>query len=308
VNNFTKTLVGACLAGAAILAVSVPASASATAITPASSANATANEAAAGDRVKGPFWTWTSTGHGHDNQWSIGAGGAVEHGAGDGTVWTFPAPGNTGQVRPVGSNQCLTRLGNNAEPVGMRTCNGSAAQNIRINADGTMWVRGPYADGAWWAFTDHGSHNKLTTMSQGTPMNYAEQLRMEKMTPVVDAKPVDITGPGAGSTHEDTTPTFSGTGEPGATVVLKDADGNTIATTTVDGDGTWAVDSTVDLPEGPQTITAEQTVDGTTTTDSVDIVITADDEDTPIIAPVIGLGALVAAGGAFALRRKLAQA
>ncbi len=44
-----------------------------------------------------------------------------------------------------------------------------------------------------------------------------------------------------GAMTDDNTPTFSGTGEPGATIQIKDAAGNTIASTTIDEAGKWSV-------------------------------------------------------------------
>ncbi|MFV0450016.1 MAG: Ig-like domain-containing protein [Vibrio sp.] len=44
-----------------------------------------------------------------------------------------------------------------------------------------------------------------------------------------------------GAVTHDTTPQFSGTGHPGATIQVKDANGNTIASVIVGSDGTWSV-------------------------------------------------------------------
>ena len=70
------------------------------------------------------------------------------------------------------------------------------------------------------------------------------------------AKPT-ITEPKAGATS------VSGTGVPGATVVLKDKDGNKIGEATVDKDGNWTVDNIPadKLVEGEK-VTAEQTEPG----------------------------------------------
>ncbi len=53
-------------------------------------------------------------------------------------------------------------------------------------------------------------------------------------------------------------PTITGTGEPGATVTVRDAAGAPICEASVAPDGTWTCDSVVDLPEGPTTLTASQ--------------------------------------------------
>jgi hypothetical protein len=73
---------------------------------------------------------------------------------------------------------------------------------------------------------------------------------------------VTIVTPLDGSSTTDTTPTLSGTGEPGADVVLtlEDSMGNTIETITVTPDmtGAWSVDAAV-LAEGQYTVTATST-------------------------------------------------
>ncbi len=52
------------------------------------------------------------------------------------------------------------------------------------------------------------------------------------------------------SLTKDNTPTLSGTGEPDATITIKDAAGNTIATATVAPDGSWSATPTTALPNG----------------------------------------------------------
>ena len=56
----------------------------------------------------------------------------------------------------------------------------------------------------------------------------------------------------------DNTPTFIGTGEPFATVVLYNATGAVLGTGVVDSTGDWSITS-VALPDGVQTYTATQT-------------------------------------------------
>ncbi|MGR7841204.1 Ig-like domain-containing protein, partial [Finegoldia sp. P3-F-LR] len=72
----------------------------------------------------------------------------------------------------------------------------------------------------------------------------------------------------------------SGTGVPGATVVLKDKDGNKIGEATVDKDGKWTVDNIPEdkLVEGEK-VTAEQTEPGKKPA-TKDATIAAKDEQT----------------------------
>ncbi|EHN8891496.1 Ig-like domain-containing protein [Enterobacter hormaechei] len=71
---------------------------------------------------------------------------------------------------------------------------------------------------------------------------------------------------------DDNTPTFSGTGQPGATIQVKDGSGSTIASTMVAKDGTW----TVTLPtqaDGEHTWSVVQ-IDGSKTTSAGSITVT----------------------------------
>ncbi len=66
----------------------------------------------------------------------------------------------------------------------------------------------------------------------------------EKATPsfiVTDDKGDQLGILNAGAITDDNTPTFSGTGQSGATIQIKDASGNTVASTIVNEDGTWSV-------------------------------------------------------------------
>ncbi|MBX8459512.1 Ig-like domain-containing protein [Enterobacter sp. RIT637] len=71
---------------------------------------------------------------------------------------------------------------------------------------------------------------------------------------------------------DDNTPTFSGTGQPGATIQIKDSSGSTIASAMVAKDGTW----TVKLPtqtDGEHTWSVVQ-IDGSKTTSAGSITVT----------------------------------
>ena len=79
---------------------------------------------------------------------------------------------------------------------------------------------------------------------------------------------------------DDNTPTFSGTGQPGATIQVKDSSGSTIASTMVAKDGTW----TVTLPtqaEGEHTWSVVQ-IDGSKTTSAGSITVTVSTADTSV--------------------------
>ncbi|MEH3407488.1 Ig-like domain-containing protein [Enterobacter quasiroggenkampii] len=76
----------------------------------------------------------------------------------------------------------------------------------------------------------------------------------------------------ANAITDDNTPTFSGTGQPGATIQIKDSSGSTIASAMVGKEGTW----TVKLPtqtDGEHTWSVVQ-IDGNKTTDAGNITVT----------------------------------
>ncbi len=79
---------------------------------------------------------------------------------------------------------------------------------------------------------------------------------------------------------DDTNPTFSGTGQPGATIQIKDSSGSTIASAMVGKDGTW----TVILPtqtDGEHTWSVVQ-IDGSKTTSAGSITVTVSTADAAI--------------------------
>ncbi|EHA2033631.1 Ig-like domain-containing protein [Escherichia coli] len=73
---------------------------------------------------------------------------------------------------------------------------------------------------------------------------------------------------------DDTTPTFSGSGQAGATIQIKDSNGNTIASTQVDNNGHWSV-SLPTQSAGEHTGSVVQIVDSTIT-DAGSITLTID--------------------------------
>lgn len=73
---------------------------------------------------------------------------------------------------------------------------------------------------------------------------------------------VTLTAPASGSTVGTANPVFAGTGEAGASIVVRDGAGAELASTVVGTDGTWSVASLVALPNGEITATATQTVAG----------------------------------------------
>jgi hypothetical protein len=85
--------------------------------------------------------------------------------------------------------------------------------------------------------------------------------------------------------NNNNTPTFTGTGEPGATVTVTDGT-NTLCTAVVQANGSWTCTPSTPLPDGNYNITATQTDPaGNTSPASTPIVVTID--TTPPLAPII---------------------
>ncbi|SED02758.1 Ig-like domain (group 3) [Nocardioides exalbidus] len=94
-----------------------------------------------------------------------------------------------------------------------------------------------------------------------------------------------ITSPAAGSVTNDTTPTFSGTAEPGSTVVVRNAGGTQVCTATTGAGGSWTCTPASPLPAGQATYSATATDAGGNTSPAADVTFTID--ATAPTAPVI---------------------
>lgn len=77
---------------------------------------------------------------------------------------------------------------------------------------------------------------------------------------------VVLTRPAFDGTVDTSTPTFAGTGQPGAALVVVEHDGTRIAGATVEEDGTWTATSEISLLPGRHTGTVTQTSGGHTST------------------------------------------
>ncbi|WP_407640363.1 Ig-like domain-containing protein, partial [Acinetobacter piscicola] len=93
----------------------------------------------------------------------------------------------------------------------------------------------------------------------------------------------------AGGTTDDTTPTITGKGEPGATVEVSD-NGKPLGTTTVDSTGNWTFTPDTPLTDGPHEITTTQTDPAGNTSDPSDpFVLTVDTTVPTITAEITGI-------------------
>ncbi|WP_096359303.1 Ig-like domain-containing protein [Microbacterium sp. TPU 3598] len=184
---------------------------------------------------------------------------------------------------------------------------GTATPGVTVeikDADGNVIASGTAdAEGNWTApITGTLPEGATTiTVSDGTNDTSYDFTVVKPVAPMED---LVITSPTDGSTISTTDVVFEGTANPGATVEIKDADGNVIASATADDQGAWAVTVPGPLPEGKTTLTL---TDGTNTV-TVEYLVTDDEEGTPMLN---SLGGAAAAGlmlglGALGLRRRKA--
>ncbi|MDF1564849.1 MAG: Ig-like domain-containing protein [Deltaproteobacteria bacterium] len=137
-------------------------------------------------------------------------------------------PGTTVDVTVDGSVVCTAT----ADAAGAWTCSGSS----------------PLGEGSH-------SVSATATDAAGNATPTTEQtFTVDTIDP---AAPI-ITDPADGKTTSDTTPTFSGTAEPGASVDVT-VDGSTACTTTADAAGTWSCTAGAALAEGTHTVSATAT-------------------------------------------------
>lgn len=103
------------------------------------------------------------------------------------------------------------------------------------------------------------------------------------------AAPV-VSAPSEGSAVASTTPTLSGTGEPGSTVTIKDGGGEVIGNATVDESGTWSA-TVEEVAAGDQTVTVTVTDPAGNVSPGTEVSFTVDTTvpTTPVITdPISG--------------------
>lgn len=121
-----------------------------------------------------------------------------------------------------------------------------------------VFCSAPVIGGAWSCTPSSPLDDGVRTFHPAAVDGVGNETEGADTTVTIDTTPPDavvITSPAEGSTINDPTPTFGGTGEPGATVELRDADGTVICSVVVPVSGQWSCTPTTALPEGPQTLT-----------------------------------------------------
>lgn len=303
-NKITKMLACAGLAAAAIGVIAAPANAAPESL-------ASVDEitiASDSDRVEGP-WIIRNDENAVGTWFAVSGSMEITSGSRDeaiknGVIASFPAVGSTGPIRIGTACVGLTGTSYGSMPIlGVMDC--AKAIDVTMGADGRLaYTSESGAQLFVDLFSEAGFRGFVVSpIAAGGGQSWREYVDLTALAPVTaDVVPVTVTGPAGGSTVADTTPTFTGTGEAGAEIVVTDSEGNTLCSTTVGTDGTWSCDSSVELPMGPTTVTVEQTdADGETTTDSVDFTIAL---PAPIVAPGIAALAIGALGAGVMIKRR----
>ena len=164
-----------------------------------------------------------------------------------------PAPQITGPVAGAQVNDSTPTVSGTGEPGSTVTVSDAGTTVCSATVDGTgNWTCTPGAP-----LTD-GTHtlSALATDPTGNtgPASAPIVLTVDTAVPAAPA----ITGPAGGGSTNDSTPTVSGTGEPGSTVTVSDA-GTTVCSATVDGTGNWTCTPGAPLTDGAHALTAAAT-------------------------------------------------
>ncbi|MGO1411328.1 MAG: zinc-dependent metalloprotease family protein [Microbacterium sp.] len=161
--------------------------------------------------------------------------------------------------------------GDDVEVTGTATANA----NVELTVDGEVVAStSADADGNWTATVSAVDYGETEITASQTVDGIDAGSDSVTVTAPVDAPAIQ--NPTDGSTTDDTSPTVTGTGIPGAEVTLV-VDGVEY-TATVDADGNWEVTTDV-LADGEYTATATQTINGVTSDESATVAFTVEAPD-----------------------------
>ncbi|MFB8188127.1 Ig-like domain-containing protein, partial [Microbacterium sp. NPDC055988] len=169
----------------------------------------------------------------------------------------------------IGPDVTFEGTGQPGDTVVIKDSDGNTLGEAEVKKDGTWELEVPLPEGG------------SVTVESGDQKVDVEDIVVVAPLEVISPKGDDKIG-----THGTD---FSGKGQPGETVVIKDAEGNELGSTEVNGDGTW--DVKVVVPEGSAPITViagEQTVvleDVTVEDDTAELVVTAPGNGGTVVGP-----------------------
>jgi MYXO-CTERM domain-containing protein len=127
------------------------------------------------------------------------------------------------------------------------------------------------ANGAWTATLTNVTEGAHTIEASSPTSSAVVSVTVDTMAPMIA-----VSSPATGSTVADGRPTFTGTGEPGATVIIE-VDGVEVDRVMVGPDGMWSWMPTDALEVGERTITVTGRDAAGNTSQSIEIVITVEE-------------------------------
>ncbi len=213
-------------------------------------------------RLEGPFLTTSAVGSKVFNTWNEFRAGQpitlqkeVKDALGAAVI-SFPKPGTTGVIQGTGaaSDLCITAA-TSLVPFAATTaqvCDGSPRQQWSITADGQMLFAGDQSFG----LSDYTGDNSVRMVSgSSAPQAWdAIVITTAAMAPIV----APLTAEVVSQDDDGRSAVISGSGEPGAIIVIKPGENGTV---TVDPDGHWTA-TIQGLTVGSNQLQIVQQIDG----------------------------------------------
>jgi hypothetical protein len=125
------------------------------------------------------------------------------------------------------------------------------------------------SDGTWSAASniDLARGSYALTAKQTAPGNATTEAPVRFTIAAAAAAPIEVTSPEMNGTTTGARPTFTGTGQAGATIEIRGTT-RVVTTAKVESNGAWSAASNIDLARGSYALTAKQTAPGNATTEA----------------------------------------
>ncbi|MBT1634115.1 Ig-like domain-containing protein, partial [Curtobacterium flaccumfaciens] len=107
----------------------------------------------------------------------------------------------------------------------------------------------------------------VLTAKQTAPGNATSEAPVHFTIAAAAAAPIAVTSPETNGTETGPRPTFTGTGQAGATIEIRGTT-RVVTTAKVNADGNWSAESNIDLARGSYVLTAKQTAPGNATSEA----------------------------------------